>query len=87
MTMRMGVNPGQITKLLTKLSAPPEFRDVIAFHPGHRIGDLETALVNRIENAEVMAEKEKRIWDIEIGLTGNAGKIVVAARILREETY
>src|SRR3984885_13672629 len=61
-----------------------EFRDVISFDPGQGIGELKTAFIDGIENAEIVAE-EQSVRDIEVRLTGNAGEIIVTAGILREE--
>ena len=60
-----------------------EFGDVVSFYPGDVIGKLDAAFVDGIENAEVMSEK-KSVGDVEVGLSGGAGEIVVTAGPLDE---
>ena len=60
-----------------------EFGDVVSFYPGDVIGKLDAAFVDGIENAEVVAEQES-VGDVEVGLSSNAGEIVMAAGPLNE---
>src|ERR1700685_2911211 len=51
-----GSEAGPDDEIVDVVEIHAEFRDVIAFDPGHGIGELKTAFVNGIENAEVVAE-------------------------------
>ena len=82
-TMRMGVKPGQMTKFLQIVDVHAELGDVISFDPGDVIGKLHAAFVDGIENAEVVAEEES-VGNVEVGLSGGAGEIVMTARPLDE---
>src|SRR6185436_9129877 len=52
-----------------------EFRIMIALDPSQRVRDLESALANGVECAEVVAERQV-IGDVQVWLARRTGKIV-----------
>ncbi len=58
-----------------------ETDEVFSTDPGHGIGTLVSCLVDFVEDAEVVSQKQF-IGNVEIGLASHPGKVVVAARIL-----
>src|SRR5262245_5543651 len=63
---------GRVKKVIRIVS---EFRVMIALDPTQSVRDLETALVNRVEYAEVVAEGEV-VGYVQVGLSRRTGKIV-----------
>ena len=53
--------------------------------PRRGVGELHAGLADEIEDTEVMP-KQKSVWDVQVGLAGDSGKIIVPAGVLREES-
>src|SRR5262245_56274245 len=64
---------GRVKKVIRIVS---EFRVMIALDPSQSVRDLEAALVNGVEYAEVVAERQV-VGDIQVGLARRTWKFVV----------
>ena len=66
------------------MKSAPNFATWFPFTQARESVALDAALVDGVENAEIVAE-EQRVGDVQVGLAGDAGEIVMAAGVLHEE--
>ena len=56
---------------------------VIALDPGKTVGDLDSALIDRIESSEVVS-KQQSVGNVQIRLAADSWKVVMATGVLQQ---